>query len=375
MIAGRVGQLSVKGFRSLRNVTLPLDHVAVYRGGNGTGKTNIYRSLEFCRHAARGDLSLWLAKQGGLASCRWSGETRTHEKARIAISVTVGDLRYHIEVGHPTPTTAAFLNEPLIKEETVEALYSGRTRILMKRRGPSVTLAGLDGSQRHWDDLLLPSETALSRLPAEAAASDVAGLRDTLLDWRFFHRFRVDTDSPLRRPAPGVTATRLDSDGANLPAVFATLEHIRQDTVDLKALVRQAFDNAELVIPPPEDQAAFFIRWPNFPQRLFSQAELSDGTLQFLALCGALLSYHPPRLVVLNEPEASLHPDLMPALASLIGRAAETTQIIVVTHSNELATQLGEHLACPIRVVEKQDGETVIAGLTALGTFSDGEVD
>ena len=72
---------------------------------------------------------------------------------------------------------------------------------------------------------------------------------------------------------------------------------------------------------------------------------------------------------------AQLSSSAIVALASLIGRAAETTQIIVVTHSNELATQLGEHLACPIRVVEKRDGETVIAGLTALGTFSDGEVD
>ena len=371
MIAGRAGQLSVKGFRSLRNVTLPLDHVAVYRGGNGTGKTNIYRALEFCRHAALGDLSLWLAKQGGLASCRWGGETRSREKARISISVTVGDLRYHIEVGHPAPTHAAFANEPLIKEETVEAHYGGRTRTLMRRSGPSVTLTGLDGSKQHWDDLLLPSETALSRLPAEAAASDVAGLRDILLGWRFFHRFRVDTDSPLRSPVPAVTATKLDADGGNLAAVFATLEHIRQDTIDLKALVSQAFGGAELVIPYPEGQAEFFIRWPDFPQRLFSQAELSDGTLQFLALCGALLSYHAPRLVVLNEPEASLHPDLMPALASLIGSAAETTQIIVVTHSTELTGHLEERLACPVRTVEKQNGETIIAGLTALGTFRD----
>lgn len=369
MIAGRVGQLSVKGFRSLRNVTLPLDHIAVYQGGNGTGKTNLYRALEFCRHAALGDLSLWLAKQGGLASCRWSGPTRTHEKARIAISVTVGDLRYHIEVGHPTPTTAAFLNEPLIKEEKIEARYSGRVKTLMKRRGPSVTISGLNGREQQWDDLLLPSETALSRLPAEVAATDVAGLRDTLLGWRFFHRFRVDTDSPLRRPAAAVTATKLDADGANLAAVFATLEHIRQDTTDLKSLVREAFDGAELIIPHPEEQAAFFIQWPDFPNRLFSQAELSDGTLQFLALCGALLSYHAPRLVVLNEPEASLHPDLMPALATLIANAAETTQIIVVTHSAELAGSLEQRTACPIRNVEKQNGETLISGLNSLGTF------
>ncbi|MGV4398164.1 AAA family ATPase, partial [Pandoraea pneumonica] len=47
--------------------------------------------------------------------------------------------------------------------------------------------------------------------------------------------------------------------------------------------------------------------------RPLSAAELSDGTLRFLLLSAALLTPRPPELMVLNEPEASLHPDLMPA--------------------------------------------------------------
>ena len=175
----------------------------------------------------------------------------------------------------------------------------------------------------------------------------------------------------MKARAAAVTATRLDPDGGNIAAVLATLEHIRQDTADIRRIVSEAFDGASLVIPIPEVQASFSVVWQDLPYRQFTQQELSDGTLQFVALCAALLSYHLPRLVVLNEPENSLHPSLMPALARLVGIAAENSQVIIVTHSQELATALEEQLAVQVRSVEKQEGETQLAGLTLLGTFKD----
>jgi predicted ATPase len=39
-------------------------------------------------------------------------------------------------------------------------------------------------------------------------------------------------------------------------------------------------------------------------------------------------------VMVLNEPETSLHPDLLPALARLITRAAQFTQVWVVFHAS-----------------------------------------
>ena len=49
----------------------------------------------------------------------------------------------------------------------------------------------------------------------------------------------------------------------------------------------------------------------------------------------------PAELTVLNEPEASLHPDLIPALAGLIARAAQRSQLVIVTHSEALVRALG----------------------------------
>ena len=79
-----------------------------------------------------------------------------------------------------------------------------------------------------------------------------------------------------------------------------------------------AFPGAELVIPDVGEYASFGMRYAEMPKRVFEPHELSDGTLQFLALAGALLSYRLPPFIALNEPENSLHPNLLPMLARMM---------------------------------------------------------
>jgi predicted ATPase len=68
--------------------------------------------------------------------------------------------------------------------------------------------------------------------------------------------------------------------------------------------------------------------------------------------------------MVLNEPETSLHPDLLPALARLIVHAAETTQLVVVSHSQLLIQALQENPKCSRLHLEKSFGETILEGRT-----------
>ena len=72
----------------------------------------------------------------------------------------------------------------------------------------------------------------------------------------------------------------------------------------------------------------------------------------------ALLTPRPPLLMVLDEPETSLHPDLLPALVRLIIRASENTQVWVVTHANRLIAALNEHRDCHSIELEKNLGQT-----------------
>src|SRR5262249_55037480 len=95
--------------------------------------------------------------------------------------------------------------------------------------------------------------------------------------------------------------------------------------------------------------------------RPLKAAELSDGTLRYVLWIAALLTPRPPGLLVLNEPETSLHPDLLAPLGRLIARASENTQVVVVTHASGLIRTLEKQRGCHFIRLEKKLGETRIA--------------
>ena len=66
--------------------------------------------------------------------------------------------------------------------------------------------------------------------------------------------------------------------------------------------------------------------------------------------------------MVLNEPETSLHPDLLPALARLIIRAATNTQVWVISHASRLIAALEDAEECNSLQLEKNLGQTQVVG-------------
>ncbi len=82
-----------------------------------------------------------------------------------------------------------------------------------------------------------------------------------------------------------------------------------------------------------------------------------------------MLAYRLPGFIALNEPETSLHPDLLAPLARLVAKAAERTQIWVVTHSQAFAAKLAEQGGITPLIVVKREGETWIEGLRLDGSF------
>ena len=377
----RLHGFEAKGFRSLRSISYPASDLDVFVGANGVGKTNLYRSLELLHAAAGNTLARDLARDGGLKSTLWAGPHGRSDPVRVRLAVDLADrargsagrYRYEIEIGYPPPVSAAFEDEAQIKMEAISAIGETRSVRLIERVGPSVMARGEDGRPGQIDLDLLASETVLGRLEDPSRYPELEDLRRTLLQWRFYHGLRTDAGSPLRQPCAALATPTLASDGADLAAVFATLVHIRQDAVDLFEVVDQAFPGAQLIVPTPERTASFGVIFPEFPRRVFQAHELSDGTLRFLALAGALLAYRAPPFIALNEPEASLHPDLLKPLAGLIVRAARRSQVWLVTHAQPLADAIVAAGAGQVRVVTKQKGATQIEGLRAWGSFGDDE--
>ncbi len=370
--------MTAQNYRSLKSIRMDLEAVNLFVGANGAGKSNLYRSLQLIKAAADGDFSKVIAEEGGIYSVLWSGGIARHRKAQVQLSAEIVDeesgiiYSYSIDTGfRPAQPAAGFSHEAQIKHEEITIDMGGRPHVLMRRKGAHIAVRDDNGRMSDYPELAMTSETALHMLGDAGRYPEISTLRHVIGQWRFFHGFRSDTGSPLRRPCLAITAPMLDEDGANIAAVLATLAHTRQDTVDLDRAVHDAFEGAVLSIPEPEEYASFGLVAPDFPQRIFQPRELSDGQIRFLALAAALLSYRRPKFIALNEPEASLHPDMIPALAQMIAQASADSQIWVVTHSQELTDAIAQRCGVRAKKVIRQDGATWIEGMTLTGRIDD----
>lgn len=207
----------------------------------------------------------------------------------------------------------------------------------------------------------LPSYRSVLREYADPqVAPEVFAVREQIGSWRFYDGFRVDADAPARRPQVGTRTPVLAGDGSDLAAAVQTILESGFD--ELERTIADAFDGARPQVLIADGLFDVAIAQPGMLRPLRA-AELSDGTLRYLLLATALLAVDPPTLMVLNEPETSLHPSLIAPLARLVAAAAQRCQLVVVTHSEQLIDELR---ATDDRVGEvvltKNLGETVVEG-------------
>jgi predicted ATPase len=370
--ASMLRTLHFRGYRSLRDFRLKLGRVTVVTGGNGVGKSNVYQALALLRRMAQGRFAASVAAEGGLPGMLWAGVRRKDEALRICWEV--GHDAFHLEMECGMIPTAPgdktqFRTDPDIKLECLR-LSDSKGRIMASRKGPSIDLRNPDGKM---ESLPLPVhavESMLSEVRDGILYPALGAARETLLSWRFYHHFRTDPRSPLRQPSIGFWSPVLSEDGGNLAATLQTLIESRRSE-PLDEAFAEAFPGCQW--SPVDDEDRFQLRLLREDlRRWLSAAELSDGTLRFFCLCAALLTPKPPLLMVFNEPESSLHPSLMPPLANLFAKASADTQIVIVTHSRELAAEIANR--CDANVVDlvSHKGETrpaAHAGMKRVWTF------
>ena len=366
--------ISIQGYRSIPRLYFNVDACSIFVGSNGVGKTNLYKALGLLRAAAESSITRAIAQEGGVESVLWTGGRRRREPVRLILKAEIDHLRYEVEVGLPSPAQAAFRIEPLIKEERLIATVGKRKVDMMERLGPVVHLRNADGAREMHKDAVLSSETALTTFRDGTRYPELEAVRQEMLDWRLYHDFRTDEASPIRQACHAIATPTLSADGSDLAAVLGTLFVIRRDTTELQRAFADAFPGAALLAGDNGSWCQLSVHFPDLP-RPFGAHELSDGTLKYLCLLGALMGYRLPSLVALNEPEASLHPSLLPPLARLIAKAAQRTRIWIVTHSEALAAALYEETGKKARRVIKEDGATTIEGLMLSGAFRDDEDD
>jgi predicted ATPase len=376
--------IAIENYRSLRDLRLSLERLNVITGANGSGKSSLYRALRLLADCASGRVISSLAREGGLESVLWAGPEHLAASVRSGrhpvqgtvrsgpVSLQLGfaseDFSYLIDLGLPTRNeSSAFNLDPEIKREVV---WSGPimrpASLLVKRKR---TLAELRGTSRNGDaweafeSTLRPYESVLTEVLDPVRAPELLAVREQIRNWRFYDQFRTDVDAPARQSQIGTRTPVLDGEGRDLAAALQTIIEIG-DSDALHGTIEDAFPGSQLQVVEARGRFDLELRAHSLLRPL-SAAELSDGTLRYLLLVAALLSPRPPSLMVLNEPETSLHADLLPALARLIARASEHTQIVVVTHAQELVEALTTIGAQPLCLV-KDLGATMLERVAPL---------
>jgi predicted ATPase len=374
--------LAISNYRSLRNLIVPLQRLNVITGPNGSGKSSLYRALRLLADTAQGHVVTSLAREGGLQSTLWAGPesisravrqgdypvqgtTRKHP-VNLRLGFAGDEFGYLIDMGLPKPDrTSMFDLDPVIKHETIwHGPMLRPSTTLVERHGPVVRI------KRNGCDIVADSLAAFDSMMTDIAdprnAPEMLVLRESIRAWRFYDHFRTDAESPARLPQIGTRTPVLGDDGSDLAAAIQTIKEIG-DNEALDSAVSDAFPGSRVGVVSNSGRFALAMEQHGMLRPL-DVAELSDGTLRYLLWIAALLTPRPPALMVLNEPETSLHPDLLAPLARLISRASERSQVIVVTHAAKLIDALSAQPGYHSIALKKEFGETRITGMNQMNT-------
>ena len=263
--------VAVQGYRSLRDLLLPLGQLSVITGANGSGKSSVYRSLRLLADAALNSVVASLAHEGGLPSTFWAGpETIARgvrqgtyaveplAKRKVA-SLKLGfggdTYGYSIDLGYPPPPPPAtmFGLDPHVKRECIwHGPVYRKASALVDRRNNFVWLATTrDEEPAMLTQHLSDTDSMLASVADPQRAPEMLAVREAVRGWRFYDHFRTDSDSPARAAQIGTFTPVLHHDGSNLAAAFQTILEIRSDEA-LTMTLEDAFPGSRLSVDSAE---------------------------------------------------------------------------------------------------------------------------
>jgi predicted ATPase len=346
--------ISIQGYRRLLSVSLEMRPLAVLIGANGVGKTSLLEVFSLLAASAKGQLDSKISDYGGLS------EVITRDKAQtleIALRMSVPHyepLQYDVQIN----PKGQFYEIGL---ETLTQKNKGHSHPFkhIDSRGTNIRYYEVENSrllQPNWEHNRY--ETSLSQVPKMFAEPE--NLRQRLASSTFYGALNVLPASPVRLPQPMRPVTLPGANGEDLVSCLYYLRETDPDRFEVIGdTLKSAFPDFEKLNFPPVAAGTLAMTWKdrNFSQP-FYMSQLSEGTLRFLWLTTLLLSKDLTAITLIDEPEVSLHPQLLSLLADLLREASQRTQLLVATHADRLVRALQPE---EILVSDQEDGVTTMS--------------
>ncbi|KZL47912.1 ABC transporter ATP-binding protein [Nodularia spumigena CENA596] len=346
--------ITIQGYRRLHNVKVDMRNLTVMIGANGVGKTSFLEIFSLLAASAKGQLEPKLSELSGLSEIITRDQA---DRVAIALSMSVpgyAPLDYQLEVA-PKALSYEIALETLTQQNNPAAFDPFKH---IDSRGLDVKYFSPEDQKLlrpNWEHN--PLETSLSQVPK--MYQEPENLRKRLASCTFYGALNVAAKSPIRLPQSMRPATLPGSNGEDL---VSCLYYLRETDSERFGIIEDtlavAFPDFERLGFPPVAAGTLAMTWKdkNFSKPLYMH-HLSEGTLRFIWLVTLLQSPDLTAVTLIDEPEVSLHPELLRLLAELMREAAKRTQLIVATHSDRLIRFLHPE---EVLVCNAEDGLTTM---------------
>jgi predicted ATPase len=347
-----VREVHLRNFRSIEHAVVRLADLTVLVGSNGSGKTNFVDALAFVRECLSSSVETALGRRGGFNQLCYGFAAA--EDRRVGLRVVV-------ELDEQTVADYAFelvqrnQGEVEVAEERCVISVGGEERHQFDVRGGAF-LEPITGLQ----SAIEPDRLALY---AASATRQFRPLYDFLTGIR---PYSIDPES-LRGLRDVGTGLSLEPDGGNAAAVFAYLrDHYPERFQRVRSVLKSVVPDIELVDGATVGGKQFLL----FAERTGSEdvfplaaSGVSDGTLRMLGLLLAVYQPSTATVLLIEEPEATIHPAAVDAVVAVLLDASKRSQVLLTTHSADLLDY--KHIPeGAIRVVSRGGGHgTAVAPL------------
>lgn len=325
-------RLGIKGFRRLYDLDIELRPLTVMIGANGSGKTSVLDVISFLSTSASGNMNAEMSRMGGITN------NLTYNKAdKISLSVDMKvpgfePLKYNF-------TLSPKDNSYLIDSETLTQLRTDHNNPFKHIDSKFNNIKYYEVKEKKlmtptWDHNYL--ETSLSQTPK--MFKEPEKLRQMLSSSTMYHALQVDSRAPIKLPQAMQPSTLPGKDGEDIIPLLYYLRETDKDRYEvIHDTLCSAFPDFEELNFPPVATGMLTMTWKD--KRLtkpFAMSQLSEGTLRFLWLVTLLQSPGLTPITMIDEPEISLHPELLSLFAELLTEASEKTNVLIATHSESL---------------------------------------